>query len=178
MKKRTAFGLICAIFLVLLLTAVILSAVAVQRYFYPPTDNVLDELWVEMWHLQWGLIKSERLWADHRGTADLDYDLGQFMGVRVPDLNLSVGISGDTLYFIFFDPDGYYDNGNERTKTVYYRYDTKTDTLYGEGAESRITEAVLPYYFFWCEKAEQKSHYSANSLGSLTYVYEEHVSLR
>ena len=165
-------------FILLLVAALLTPFLLLWRFFHPHTDNAFDELYHEMQYLQLG-IGSDRLRADNGNTVELDYDVGQFMSALTPDPHMAMQISGKNLHFTFYDFIG--DGLGTELKDyncVDYRYEPDTNTLYGEGPQSRLTQDFFALYFGWCEKAGKPSKYTPDALGDYTYVWQESVFLQ
>ena len=134
------------------------------------TDNVFDQLYYEVKSVSKG---RESVLTSGTESAWVDYDLGEFVSVQIPDLDMSLDFDDDSLYILFFNHDKV--EKWDLSYCVLYRYDKEDKKLYGEESFDYLEKNFLSYYFRWFKDTDFDNAYSLNELGNYTFTYQESV---
>ncbi|MBQ8748207.1 MAG: hypothetical protein IJZ14_00100 [Oscillospiraceae bacterium] len=165
-KKMLTFGTLLftvAVFAVLLV--IVLTAI------FPKKFNVFDELYYEVKKVRAG---GESVLISGTESAYKKYDLGIFESIRIPDLNMSVSLKGESLNIhisCVADAPIW-----EFYESVHFRYDIRDKKLYGENTVAFLEKYFLRHYFAWRSGAGQANTFSLNDLGEYTFILQETVS--
>lgn len=134
------------------------------------TDNVFEQLYYEVRSVKRG---NDSILLTGTDTAYADYDLGCFVNVQIPDLDMCLDFDKESLYLLFFNQVGV-ENWNQ-SYMVMYRYDLRDQTLYGEESMEYLVTYFLASYFNWCIHAGEENQYSVSNLGEYTFLLQENV---
>ena len=134
------------------------------------TDNVFEQLYYEVRSVKRG---NSSILLTGTDTAYADYDLGCFVNVQIPDLDMCLDFDKESLYLLFFNQVGV-ENWNQ-SYMVMYRYDLRDQTLYGEESMEYLVTYFLASYFNWCIHAGEENQYSVSNLGEYTFLLQENV---
>ena len=166
MKKK---NVLTAATLVFTVTVFALLLAMLFPVLFPKTNNVYDRLYYEVKRGGKGTVL-----LTGTESAYADYDMGIFMHISIPDLNVSLSISGKSLNLHLYDiidpKSGAY------LRDVHFRYDTKDKTLYGENSLDFLNEYFLSHYFGWCSDAGETNKFSLDDPGAFTFILQEMVS--
>ena len=151
---------------VLLVIAAVLT-VLIYFCFHPITQNVFDQLYYEVravYHRRSSVLVS--------GTspAYANYEYGSVMGVLIPEPDMYIDISGDTLelWFFHFDPD-------DDRRVLRYEYNLKEKQLSGELPVEFLADNFLTEYFAWYSSAGKSNPYSQEDLGEYEFTLRENA---
>ena len=150
------------------IAAVLLTSVSCTES--KKTENVFDQLYYEVKSVKKG--KDSVLLAGTQ-TAYADYDLGEFVSIQIPDLDMCLDFDEKSLHILFFNH-----SDTEEWNTsfcVRYRYDIRDKKLYGEKDLDYLNDNFLSYFFEWCYDSGETSIYSLQDLGNYTFTLQETV---
>lgn len=164
MKRSKIFFCSFCIMIILLTTVVC--------FLNKKTDNVFDQLYHEVKSVKRG---KDSILLTGTETAYADYDLGFFVNVQIPDLDMCLDFDKESLYLYFFNHDGT-EEWNQ-SYMVMYRYDTRDKKLYGERSLDYLNEYFLASYFNWYINAGEKNRYSLQDLGTYSFILQDNVHL-
>lgn len=144
-----------------LLVIVTVLALLIYFWFHPKTRNVFDQLYYEVRAVEW---RRDSVLISGTESAYAHYDLGTFHYIDIPELDMCIGIAGDTLW-IHLDEGEY----------IQYEYHLKEKKLYGERPLDYLTDHFLNDYFSWWDNAGKSNPYSTEGLGEYEFEVQENV---
>lgn len=131
-------------------------------------DNVYDEIWNLVKGEEWG---TQTILTSSTEGAYTDTDFGLFRGIVIPELDIAITRYHSSLVFMLSMPDE--NSETVKEKSVFFIYDPKTNSLYGEEQESYFEEHFLSHYFSW---AKDTSKYTMDNKGEYSFQYENPIS--
>lgn len=159
--------------IILIVISIISVAVIIAVCFlHKRTENVFDQIYYEVKAARRG---KDSILLTGTETAYADYDLGFFVNVQIPDLDMCLDYDNKSLYLRFFNREDTEDCNH--SYMVLYRYDLRDQKLYGERSLDYLTESFLASYFNWYINAGEKNRYSLQDLGSYTFILQDKVHL-
>ena len=155
---------------IVLFVIVTVLAVLIYFCFHPITKNVFDQLYYEVRDVKRG---RDSVLISGTESAYVDYDLGEFVSIQIPELNMYVFTEGNTLYIQLYDigPNGEWNSSYD----TLYKYHMKEKRLYGEGSLDNLVDRFLTDYFSWCSNAGESNPYSTEDLGEYEFEFQETV---
>ncbi len=132
------------------------------------TINVFEQIYLDTQRVERG---KNSILLSGTESAYADYDVGIFQNIVIPDLQLTIEISNDSLYLYFYNQN----EERDTSKSILYRYNRETQTLYGEQSLAYLKDHFLSYYYDWYHNANYPIDYTLESLGNYTFVQQEKV---
>ena len=164
-KKRILIFVLVAVLLIL---ACAIAFWHSQRANEITVDNIFDQLYLEVNRVKNG--KTSVLITGNE-SAYADYDFGEFQSIQIQELEMSLSVNENTLHILFFNR-----SGENNSKTVHYRYDVSSKTLYAEESVNYLVHNFLAAYFQWCKDVGQENKFSLLDFGEYNFVQQERVT--
>ena len=149
------------IFLVIAMLFLI-CGIGIYSYFSP--DNVFDQLYWDIKKAEYGM---DSVLISGTDSAYVDYDMGFFANLQIPELDLAISYNNNGISFFFFN--------FPWDDAIRYYYNFEDQTLYGEESSEFFYNYFLSYYFKWCQNAGIENSYSVDDLGEYSFVWQKNV---